>query len=344
MKNTEKEFTREELLKYKKELSSIIGSFKRSVPELKVDIIEKEVFSIFKSLTHCQLTGLPLSHRNELSLVIIDPLEIKKEININNVLFISNNIKKFWNDLHSFLLSDTNSQEHNFYKDLLTRLTFVKNTIQEKSKVKNFCEIDLEKIINTNKTIPERILNLQCAEETRLLHKKLHNADLSVFVHPKEKKYLYNDKEIIAKVRGCRQRSLDKGFTCDLTFKNAKFLFKIDHCQLTGLPITKFTSNVESKSLCFSLDRINRFEGYNLSNILVIAQEANEIKSYLERENYTENVDTIRYILEKTKSTMLKRHSYDALENRVTPMSIDDIMKHYLSKRKNEKRCVFNIK
>lgn len=344
MKNTEKEFTREELLKYKKELSSIIGKLKRSVPELKVDIIEKEVFSVFKSITHCQLTGLPLAHRNECSLIIIDPLETKKEININNVLFISNNIKKFWNDLHSFLLSDTNSQEHKFYKDLLTRLTFVKNTIQQKSQIKNFYEIDLEKIIETNKTIPERILNLQTCDKKRSLHLQKPHKDLSVFIRPKEKPYLYNDKEIIAKVRGCRQRSLDKGFTCNLTFKNAKFLFKIDHCQLTGLPITKLTSSVESKSLCFSLDRINRFEGYNLSNILVIAQEANEIKGHLEKNNYTESLDNIRTILETTKSIMLKRHSHDTLDNRINPMSIDDIMKHYLSKRKNEKRCVFNIK
>lgn len=344
MKTPKKEFTRDQLIKYKKKVSALILKFKRSVPEFTCHLIEKEFFYILKDITHCQLSGIKISNQSEVSLILVDPLTKNKEINCNNVLLVSNNTKKFWVDLHSFLDENSHTTEFDHFNDLSARLNLTKNKMIAKLEDDDFIEIDINNIIQTNETIPERILNLQCAEEKRLLHKKLHNADLSVFIHPKEKKYLYNDKEIIAKVRGCRQRSLDKGFTCDLTFKNAKFLFKIDHCQLTGLPITKFTSNVESKSLCFSLDRINRFEGYNLSNILVIAQEANEIKSYLERENYTENLDNIRTILETTKSIMLKRHSHDALENRVTPMSIDDIMKHYLSKRKNEKRCVFNIK
>lgn len=344
MKTPKKEFTRDQLIKYKKKVSALISKFKHSVPELSCQLIEKEFFYILKDITHCQLSGIKISNQSETSLILIDPLTKNKEINCNNVLLVSNNTKKFWNDLHSFLNENSHTNEFDHFNDLSARLNLTKNKMIEKLEDNDFIEIDINNIIQTNNKIPERILNLQFSEENRLLHKKLHNADLSVFIHKKKEKYLYNDKEIIAKVRGCRQRSLDKGFTCDLTFKNAKFLFKIDHCQLTGLPITKLTSNVESKTLCFSLDRINRFEGYNLSNILVIAQEANEIKGNLEKDNYTENLDNIRTILETTKSIMLKRHAHDTLENRIMPMSIDDIMKHYLSKRKNEKRCVFNIK
>lgn len=186
---------------------------------------------------------------------------------------------------------------------------------------------------------PERIVHIS----QRLIEPATPRTPLPVF-KPSDfvrKASFYSDRAILRKIEMCKERSKSKGFTSDLTFENSKHLFSVTHCQLTGLPLVKATKTQEDNPFGFSIDRINRFEGYNVSNLLIVAHEVNKIKSKLEWSNYTESVENLREILTQAKDMMLKRHSHDNLHNRKKPLPIDTIIENYLAKSENYKKFVF---
>lgn len=332
---------RNTLNKNKKELNSLIGSLKRLEPLLNIQIINSEIFTVLKTLSSCQISGLPLNKISETSIVLLDPLLSLKDININNVLFVSNETKELWLEVHSFILKEENKDSFEYFKELKNRIQFVKEHIRNKSKSNSFVETNIDLIIQKSLTIPERILMLDPIN-IKNARDKYVPTDLSIFIKTKPKKPWFTTKQKLFKINNCKKYSAEKGLTCNLNLKNSSHLFDITHCQLTGLPLVRGEKD-QAADLCYTFDRINRFEGYIDSNILVMAREANDIKGKLEKDNYSEDIEKIREILIETKQQMLKKYSNYKTYDRVKPMKIKNIIKQYLSKDPFEKRFDFTL-
>jgi len=313
----------------------IVARMKRRYPDLVVDIIEKEVISRLKDLDYCEVTGFKIGHLDGVFLIPINP-NSKETISINQVLLVHQQTWECWNELHKIMKESPDFIDVDNYQ---AQLELVQKTIRAKSKPSNLSPepMAIESLVSRSLVLPERIINLQNREANiEQFSKPL--VDLSVHIR---KHSFYSPRAIQRKIASCKERSKEKGLTCDLTFENAQHLFYVTHCQLTGLPLVKATKKQEDNPFGFSMDRINRFEGYNLSNLLIVAHEVNKIKSKLEWANYTESVENLREILTQTKEIMLKRHAHDNLHNRRTPLSIDTIINNYLSKDENHKKFIF---
>lgn len=313
----------------------IMAQMKRRYPELAVDIIEKEVVSRLTDLTCCEVTGFKIEHLEGVQLIPINPYA-KDTVNINQVLVVHQQTWECWKELHKIIKE---TPDFINVDDYAAQLSLVQKTIRTKSNPSNLSPepMVMEPLVNRSLILPERIINLQNREANLAAFSK-PILDLSVHIR---KKSFYSPRAIQRKIASCKERSKEKGLTCDLTFENAQHLFYVTHCQLTGLPLVKSTKKQEDNPFGFSMDRINRFEGYNVSNLLIVAHEVNKIKSKLEWANYTESVDNLREILTQTKEIMLKRHAHDNLNNRRKPLPIDTIINNYLSKDENHKKFIF---
>lgn len=326
---------RKKSTKLRTSIRVIVAQMKRRYPDLVVDIIEKEVLARITDLNFCEVTGFKLNHLDGVQLMPIDPYT-KETVNINQVLLVHQQTWECWKELHKII-----KETPDFIKadDYAAQLSLVQKTIRTKSKPSNLSPepMAIEPLVSRSLIIPERIINLQ-NREANLEQFAKPLVDLSAHVR---KHSFYSPRAIQRKIASCKERSKEKGLTCDLTFENAQHLFYVTHCQLTGLPLVKATKKQEDNPFGFSMDRINRFEGYNVSNLLIVAHEVNKIKSKLEWANYTESVENLREILTQTKEIMLKRHAHDNLHNRRKPLPIDTIINNYLSKDENHKKFVF---
>lgn len=330
------------LVKLTTNMRSLIGRVKRYYPNLTFDILEKEVIARLKAThlngqSYCEVTGLKFNDMGNVFLIPANPYTTDV-VSINQVLIVHQQTVNFWFELHKIMKESPEFMDVN---DTKSQLSLIHDTIRAKSKITSLTPevIDHMTLIERTLVTPERIIHIS----QRLAEPSKNHTPLPVF-KPSDfirKASFYSDRAILRKIEMCKERSKSKGFTSDLTFENSKHLFNVTHCQLTGLPLVKATKTQEDNPFGFSIDRINRFEGYNVSNLLIVAHEVNKIKSKLEWSNYTESVDNLREILTQTKDMMLKRHSHDNLHNRQKPLPIDTIINNYLAKSENHKKFVF---
>jgi hypothetical protein len=321
---------------------SLIGRVKRYYPNLTFDILEKEVIARLKTTQinehyYCELTGLKFNDMGTVFLIPVNPYTADI-VSINQVLIVHQQTVNFWFELHKIMKE---SPDFIAVGDTKAQLRLIHDTLRAKSKTTSLSPevVDLSLLIERSSQTPERIINLK----NRLADPLQPRPVLPVFKASDfvRKASFYSDRAILRKIEMCKERSKSKGFTSDLTFENSKHLFNVTHCQLTGLPLVKATKTQEDNPFGFSIDRINRFEGYNVSNLLIVAHEVNKIKSKLEWSNYTESVENLREILTQAKEMMLKRHAHDNLHNRKQPLPIDTIIENYLAKDENHKKFIF---
>ena len=331
------------LVKLSTNIRAFIGRVKRYYPNITFDILEKEVIARLKATKinghfYCELTGLKFNDIGCVFLIPVNPYTTDV-VSINQLLIVHQQTVNFWFELHKIMKTTPEFLDIN---DIKAQLSLIHDTMRAKTKPANLTPdvIDIESIILRSLLTPERIVHIsQRLADTAKSHTPLPIFKPSDFVR---KASFYSDRAILRKIDMCKERSKAKGFTSDLTFENSKHLFNVTHCQLTGLPLVKATKTQEDNPFGFSIDRINRFEGYNVSNMLIVAHEVNKIKSKLEWSNYTESVENLREILTQAKDMMLKRHSHDNLHNRKKPLPIDTIIENYLAKSENYKKFVFS--
>lgn len=336
--------SRQGLAKLTTNLRSLIGRVKRYYPQLTFDLTDREVLDRIHATasgehSYCEVTGYKFNDMGNLFLIPINP-HIKGIVSINQILVVHQQTVNFWFELHK-IIKDT--PEFMDVNDSQAQLVLVHDALRAKVKTTSLspAAVNHALLIERSQVTPERIINLKHNQEAS---KDAPLAPLPVFKASNfvRKPCFYSDRAIQRKIDMCKERSTSKGFTSDLTFENTKHLFHVTHCQLTGLPLVKATKTQEDNPFGFSIDRINRFEGYNVSNMLIVAHEVNKIKSKLEWSNYTESVENLREILTKTKDIMLKRHAHDNLHNRQKPLPIDTIISNYLAKSENQKKFIFS--
>lgn len=330
------------LEKLNSNMRSMIGRVKRYYPTLTFDLLEKEVLARLKATEldgtfYCEVTGLKFNDMGNVFLIPVNPYTTDV-VSVNQVLIVHQQTVNFWFELHKMMKATPDFIDVN---DIKAQLTLIHDTMRPTIKPKSLTPnpVNHDVLISRSLVTPERIVHIS----QRLIEPATPRTPLPVF-KPSDfvrKASFYSDRAILRKIEMCKERSKSKGFTSDLTFENSKHLFSVTHCQLTGLPLVKATKTQEDNPFGFSIDRINRFEGYNLSNLLIVAHEVNKIKSKLEWSNYTESVENLREILTQAKDMMLKRHSHDNLHNRKKPLPIDTIIENYLTKSENYKKFVF---
>lgn len=330
------------LEKLNSNMRSMIGRVKRYYPTLTFDLLEKEVLARLKAtevngIFYCEVTGVKFNDMGNVYLIPINPYTTDV-VSVNQVLIVHQQAVNFWFELHKMMKATPEFIDVNNVK---AQLVLIHDTMRPTTKPKNRTPDDVnhDVLIERSLVTPERIVHIS----QRLIEPVEARTPLPVF-KPSDfvrKASFYSDRAILRKIEMCKERSKSKGLTSDLTFENSKHLFNVTHCQLTGLPLVKATKTQEDNPFGISIDRINRFEGYNVSNMLIVAHEVNKIKSKLEWSNYTESVENLREILTQAKDIMLKRHSHDNLHNRKKPLPIDTIIENYLAKSENYKQFVF---
>lgn len=332
--------SRQGLTRLSNNVRSIIGRVKRSYPQIKFDLLEREVLTRIKAscldnIGYCEVTGFKFNDMGNVFIVPINPYSTDI-VSINQVLIVHQQTVNFWFELHKIMKE---SPEFLDVNDIKSQLSLIHDTIRAKYKKTSLSAdvINHTALLERSLIIPERIVNLQ----NRLASSAVDTTPIFKVSNHVRKASFYSPRAILRKIEICKERSNSKGFTSDLTFENSKHLFNVTHCQLTGLALVKSTKTQEDNPFGFSIDRINRFEGYNVSNLLIVAHEVNKIKSKLEWSNYTESVENLRDILTQTKEIMLKRHSHDHLTNRRKPLSIDTIIDNYFNKAENHKKFIF---
>lgn len=335
------DLSRQALTRLTTHVRSWMGRLKRNYPQLTFDILEKEIVARIKAtasdgFSYCEVTGFKLNDMGNVFIIPINP-NATTTVTINQLLIVHQQTIDCWFELHK-ILKETPS--FLALDDFKSQLSLVQKTIRGKSKEKSLSPktVNHTPLLERALITPERIINFN----NRLATLEINSGPIFKPSAHVRKVSFYSDRAILRKIEMCKDRSKNKGFTSDLTFENSKHLFNVTHCQLTGLPLVKATKTQEDNPFGFSIDRINRFEGYNVSNLLIVAHEVNKIKSKLEWSNYTESVENLREILTNTKDMMLKRHAHDNLHNRQKPLPIDTIISNYLAKSENHKKFVFN--
>lgn len=336
--------SRQGLAKLTTNLRSLIGRVKRYYPQLTFDLTDREVLDRIHATasgehSYCEVTGYKFNDMGNVFIIPINP-NATGIVSINQILVVHQQTVNFWFELHKIIKETPSFMDVN---NSQAQLLLVHDALRAKVKESSLAPdaVNHTALIERALVTPERIIHLKHNQEAP---KDVPVAPLPVFKASNfvRKPCFYSDRAIQRKIDMCKERSTSKGFTSDLTFENTKHLFHVTHCQLTGLPLVKATKNQEDNPFGFSIDRINRFEGYNVSNMLIVAHEVNKIKSKLEWSNYTESVENLREILTKTKDIMLKRHAHDNLHNRQKPLPIDTIISNYLAKSENQKKFIFS--
>lgn len=344
-----------------KKAAEMLRKFSYTYPQIRCSIQPNEIVKLINKIEFCQISGKVFPNfEGRLYIVPVNPFE-EKVVNIDRIIITCRIAKKFYWTLQDFVKysSDFNIDEflssqarfqvakqqtiaHYKEHNLANEYDFV--NIENYDEIISLAEkpTSREKLNEQIKANPssETINNLASIKPLRPIIKTP-----SV---PKGKKKkassdtLFSETIIRKKISVYHTRSKIKGFSSDLTYENSRDIFCRRYCQLTGMLLKKYDHVKFAPSDSFSIDRINRFEGYNRANILVMCHEANQIKAALEKFNYTENIKQLKEILEETKRRVFHKFkddpNYQFRINKVK--SVDEIIKEYLKKKKNKQLIV----
>lgn len=340
-----------------KRASDMLRKLSYSYPKIRHNIAPHEILKLVNKLDHCQISGkVFIDMERELYIVPVNPFE-EKVVNVDRIIIACRIAKKFYWNLQDFVRHNSDFTFSEFLNSQARFQLSKQQTIEHYQKhdpsgvhsfvdIGNYDEIislaekptskeKLNEKIKANPS-PETINNLASIKPLRPIirtpsvpkaKKKKANSDT-----------LFSETIIRKKISVYHTRSKIKGFSSDLTYENSRDIFCRRYCQLTGMLLKKYDHVKFAPSDSFSIDRINRFEGYNRANILVMCHEANQIKAALEKFNYTENIKQLKEILEETKRRVFHKFkddpNYQFRINKVK--SVDEIIKEYLKKKKEQ--------
>lgn len=344
-----------------KKAAEMLRKFSYTYPEIRCSIAPNEIVKLINQIEFCQISGKVFTNfEGRLYIVPVNPFE-EKVVNIDRIIITCRIAKKFYWTLQDFV---KNSSDFNVQEFLNSQARF---QLAKQQTIAHYKEHDLaneydfvnienyDEIISlAEKETKREILNKKIKENqsteiiNNLNEPKVLRPIIKTPLPTKKKKSdkLFSETIIRKKISVYHVRSKRKGLSSDLTYENSHNIFSRRYCQLTGMVLKKYDNVEFAHADSFSIDRLNRFEGYNLANILVMCHEANQIKASLEKFNYTEDIKQLKEILEETKRRVINKFknnsTYKFRTNKVK--SVDDIIKEYLDKKKEQKvnRFVLN--
>lgn len=349
------------------EYRHLVRRFSSEYPHLKQSFSVKDIVEKIESIDACQITGrVFVTEQSKYSIIPLKPFS-SDTVNANRVAVVCRSVRKQYHELVEYIIQNPELDNIEKYKESLLRFDLVNDTVKayylekgrgyffdvpdysslfEKYDEKTKSEILKEKIKESLKSgVVVNNLLIQ-----NLLDRKPRN---NIPVKPKSKKEIkkkkidsiFTESAIRSKIEKFKLRSKEKGLTCNVTFENSRHLFQRKYCQLTGMLLKSHPSTKFAYPDSFSVDRINRFEGYNVANMIVLCHEANQIKGDLEKFNYTEDISKIKKILKETKARVINKYKdnseYVFKGNKTR--DIDFILKDYIEARKNNNTLQFVI-
>lgn len=345
-----------------RDFQKIILRFEKNFPNLKNNLNGRDLSLRLNGVTHCEISGIPFS---SLDRVYPVPIYILDEniINANRIILVNRVIKLTYCEIYNYIEQNPHEINVSDFNKSNARFTLSKEQAFQIYKdndiidPKNlFIHENFDHIFERyeTKTKQELInINILASREKEIINNLDKKLDNSHFILHRTnalpiapaKKVCFSKKQILSKIKRCHERSKSKGLTCDMTYENSKHLFEIEYCQITGMKLNK-SENKNGKNLpdTFTLDRINRFEGYNIHNIAVICHEANDIKGKLEKFNYTEDTQKIKKILEETRFRIQNKYKGNSSYGfKKKPVNLEKFFHRYTTMRKESRGPQFSI-
>lgn len=312
-----------------------------------------------EGVKYCELTGIIFTTSQEIHFAPVKPFENIGITGAYKIAIVCKDAYEFYLNLYKYIIAnpdfpDIESYKISHLKFELTKETVLKNTNKEIVQITNYSHLfsrfelktKREKLKDIVKKASDVIVNnLQPLDEKKIntyqninISKKTPGRLIKQAYEEKLEESLFLKRQILYKLSIFRKRSQEKGLSFNMNLKNSEHLFSIKYCQLTGMRLNKADCAGYSLDNSFSIDRINRFEGYTVANVMVMCHAANKIKGKLERFNYLEDLDEIKKILAETKRITI--HNYKGKksckfdENKVTP--IENIINNYIEKKKDQ--------
>ena len=312
---------------------------------------------ILNNIYHCEITGIKFESLNDIFFIPTKPFENVK-VGAYQTALVCEEAYIFYRNLYNYIIEHPELQNIEKYKTTLLRFQLTKDNVltnSEKEKIEVlehsylFSIFDMktkreklkDAIKNSNSPV---INNLSPVENKKIIsEQKIKNfknpkempgrlAKISVEEKERDKISLFLVKQVYYKLSTFRKISEEKGFTCNMNYNNSKHFFEVKHCQLTGMTLTKNDFSGPANRNSFSIDRINRFEGYNTNNVIVMCHFANQMKGHFEQFNYSKDVNELKEILERTKDYVLNYYKNKKkspfVESKVIP--IDTIIQNYI--------------
>lgn len=345
-----------------RDFQKIILRFEKNFPNLKNNLNGRDLSLRLNGVTHCEISGIPFSSLDRVYPVPIYILD-DNIINANRIILVNRVVKITYCEIYNYIEQNPDEINISDFNKSHARFTLAKEKAFQVYKDDEIINPEnlliyenLDHIFERydTKTKQESInTNILASKEKEIinnLHKKLDNSHFvlhrtNALPIGTTKKVGFSKKQILSKIKRCHERSKSKGLTCNMTYENSKHLFEIEYCQITGMKLNKSQcKNGKNLPDTFTLDRINRFEGYNIHNIAVICHEANDIKSKLEKFNYTEDLHAIKKILEEVRFRICNKYKGNSSYSfKKKTVNIDRFFNQYITMRKSSKSPQFSI-
>jgi hypothetical protein len=344
----------------RKRVKEITSVLRQSLPSALIYMSELEISNRTENVEFCEISGLAFQDEKDIFFVPVDPFSDNKVINIYNIAIVCREAYRFYKKICQYILENPDFPNIDDYKKSHLRFQLTKENVLKDNLEKEKIEIVDYSFLFANigmKSSKERIKdviansmnmpvinNLQPPKPKKPIKRNVPALNAKP-KKAKSKEEFYSERTIKRRISDFQERSIAKGFTCNMTFENSKHLFEIKHCQLTGMELKRCKKSKHALPNSFTIDRLNRFEGYTVANTIVMCYEANQIKSDLERYNYTENLSQLIRILNETKRRVLNKYKdnseYKFKTSKLKEPSI--IIEVYKDKKKKQLENRFHI-
>lgn len=319
------------------------GELKGAFPHLRIDFDIYDVEKRISGVTHCEVSGVSFSNPALIRLVPLNPFN-NKSLSIYRIAVVSHHVLNAFKDIYLYVQQHSATTNFDTFINTLQYFEIAKNATLKRFIHKKDVHI-VPKALLDYAFLLKDFDNVSTKEAVK---NSIDNKNAVVLNNLNERSLLlskpiyFSKRSKEVKLAHLKERSLNKGLNFNLTLENAEYLFNIRYCQLTGMLLTKRKPGLDLPHY-YSIDRINRFEGYTLANSLVLCHEANQIKGKLERFNYTESIENLRYILSETKHRVLNKYQHDntVCFDEQKAISIDEIIQHYTTLKQQQTHTRF---
>lgn len=313
---------------------------------------------LLNNVYHCEVTGIKFESLNKIFFIPTKPFENVK-VGVYQTALVCKEAYDFYHNLYSYIVNNPELKDIENYKNTLLRFELTKENVLKSTEKETIEIVEHSRLFSIfdmktkREKLKEAIKNSNAPAINNLSPVKDNNvineqriqtfrnaknmpgrlAKKSVEEKERNKQSLFLIKQVYYKLSTFRKISGEKGLTCNMNYNNSKHFFDVKHCQLTGMVLTKNDFSGTANYNSFSIDRLNRFEGYNTNNIIVMCHFANQMKGRFEKFNYSKDVNELKEILEKTKDYVLNyykdRKNSPFVESKVVP--IDTIIQNYIN-------------
>lgn len=324
----------------------IIQRFEKHHPGKHHCLTIENIAQRISDLNFCEITGLKFTRKKNIYPICINPFE-ERIIGANQIALVVRDYRTKYFKICNHISDNIGSPEMKSYIDSDMRFQLAKELsikyLQSKTQSLEFGHhphiselIQKSKIKNSKEIMLMNIKNPVVKNSIETSYQKFYSKEIKPFDE-------FSEDLVRHKIQRCIQKSHMKGLTSDITFENSTLLFHRHHCQLTGMRLKKLGHTKDTQSPnTFTIDRINRFEGYNISNMIVLCYAANQMKSKLEKFNYSEDIDNIIEFLETIKKQIYKTYKGKFEFKLKKALPVEKILENYIkSKNEPQKRCHF---